>query len=656
MGRFDDAREGRVALHVRGEPWASWPAPRTVLGEPGKRMPLRSESRGANDGGERMELEFHDDATGLTAVNHVQFFGENPISRRWVTVRNDSDRAFTLDVLHSAFIDGMPWTRPGQFRVHVPYNHNYSEGQWRANALEALGLTRTFKSNVAHWIVSATGRSSMVCLPTAILEDTVNGWSLIWQIEHPGSWMWDLGQGTGDVLTLGVGGLTETHGHWWKTLAPGAEIDSLPVAVGRVEGDAQRAVAAMTEYRRLACKPAHPVDDGLPVIFNDYMNCLNGDPNEEKSLRLIGPAAEAGSEVYVMDAGWFGPVGWRDVGDWRESPGKFPRGLRHVMDAVRGAGMIPGLWVEIEAAARHVELAKKPDSWFMCMHGARNVFGTRYALDFRNADVVRFADETMDRLIGDYGLGYIKFDYNFSVLLGTDRDADSPGQGALEHMRAVLEWYRRLRARHPRVILENCASGGMRNDYGMLSVLQLCSSSDQTRYDYYPAIAAGCMGAILPEQLAIWSYPLKGESDAAAVFNMVNALLGRIHLSGGIADWNASQRGIVREAIALYKSAIRADIPRSVPFWPLGWPSIEKRDGFVSVGLLNAPARRAWLAVWRLESPAAETALPIPFAGPGLTVRQAFPSAPCHKVSCGGGQLRVTLPEPLNAAVLQLRW
>ena len=48
-------------------------------------------------------------------------------------------------------------------------------------------------------------------------------------------------------------------------------------------------------------------DENLPVIFNDYMNCLFGDPTTEKELPLIDAAAECGCEYYVIDAGWYAP-------------------------------------------------------------------------------------------------------------------------------------------------------------------------------------------------------------------------------------------------------------------------------------------------------------------------------------------------------------
>ncbi len=372
----------------------------------------------SNKHGDLIELHYRDDETGLEAVNHFQFFGDNPISRRWVTVSNTSDEAIGLDVLHSAFIDNIPWTQRGQFLIHIPYNVNYAEGQWRVHSLEDLGLIRTHKPNASKLIVNAVGRSADVYLPTAMLEDAVNHWTLIWQIEHSGSWMWDLGQREWGVLNLAIGGLSESYGHWYKELRPGESLESLPVAAGRVHGDVEEAIASMVNYRRIACWSQHPVDKKLPVIFNDYMNCLWADPTEEKELRLIPRAAEAGCEIYVVDAGWFGEKGWTDIGDWHENGGKFPHGLNSVMDAIRDAGMIPGLWVEIEGIAKHVEMAQKPDSWFLSLHGHRNLYANRYALDFRNPEVVKFADETMDRLIQTYGLGYVKIDYNFSILLG----------------------------------------------------------------------------------------------------------------------------------------------------------------------------------------------------------------------------------------------
>jgi alpha-galactosidase len=654
-GRFDVTLEGRVAVHIQGETAEAWAAPRTVMGNPGARMPLVGTTRGANADGEWIELLYRDEPTGLEVVNRIQFFGDNPISRRQVTVTNRSAAPWGLDLLHSAFIGGIPWPDDRRYRIHVPHNDNYAENQWRASPLSALGLVRSRKGNVTHLIVNSIGRSCQSYVPMAILENTEERWCLIWQIEHSGSWMWDLGQGFGDVLSLGIGGLSETWNHWYKRLAPDESITGLPVAVGRVEGGPDDALAALAVYRRAACVVPHPVDCRLPVIFNDYMHCLNGDPDEGRSLRLITKAAAAGCEVYVIDAGWFGVTGWGEIGNWHESPNKFPRGLKHVMDAVRAGGMIPGLWIEIEAASSEVELARQPDDWFLSLHGRRNLWSKRLALDFRNPAVRRFADETLERLIGDYGLGYIKFDYNLSIQLGTDFRADSPGDGALEHTRAVQDWFRGLRRRHPGVILESCASGGMRTDYGLLSILQLASSSDQSDYHLTPAIAVGGMASVLPEQLAVWSYPKAGEDREAAVFNMVNAMLCRIHQSGPIADISSEQFAVIREGINLYRQSLRQAIPYSTPFWPLGRPAIEHQDVFTAVGLTDRRSGSAWLAVWRLDTRESAVDIALEHLHSGkVKIEQLFPREPARAFSFGRSTLHVNFPAPYTAAIFRI--
>jgi alpha-galactosidase len=69
----------------------------------------------------------------------------------------------------------------------------------------------------------------------------------------------------------------------------------------------------------------------------------------------------------------------------------------------------------------------------------------------------------------------------------------------LAHNRAFLNWLDDLLDRHPGLTIENCASGGMRTDYALLSRCQLQSTSDQQDFLRYPAIAAAAPAAIAPE-------------------------------------------------------------------------------------------------------------------------------------------------------------
>ena len=103
----------------------------------------------------------------------------------------------------------------------------------------------------------------------------------------------------------------------------------------------------------------------------------------------------------------------------------------------------------------------------------------RYQFDFRNLQVFEYALNKVNRIINDYNIGYLKMDYNVNFGLGTDLYSDSLGEGLLEHNRAFLRWLDTLVDMNKDLVIENCASGGMRMDYAMLSRLSIQSTSDQ---------------------------------------------------------------------------------------------------------------------------------------------------------------------------------
>jgi alpha-galactosidase len=473
-----------------------------------------------------------------------------------------------------------------------------------------------------------------------------------WQIEHNGAWHWELSNTSDGTSYLYLGGPDELHGQAWKQLPPGAEYQTPPVALGCVKGGFDEAVTALTAYRRKACLQPHADNRNCPVIFNDYMNCLTGDPTTEKELPLIDAAAQAGCEYFVIDAGWYAELKeswWESVGLWQPSTTRWGAGgLKVVLDRIRARGMTPGLWLEIEVAGIRSPLKDKPDAWFFMRHGQRVIDHGRFLLDFRNAEVRAHADEVVNRLVQDYGVGYIKMDYNVDALLGTEVQADSFGQGLLEHQRAYLRWIDAVRARFPQLVIENCGSGGGRMDYAMLAHHQLQSSSDQTDYRKYPSIVAGGLAAVLPEQFAVWSYPKSDGNADEASFNMVNAMLGRIHQSGHLANLKPESLRQVHEGLRVYKTRIRSHLPQMTPFFPLGLPAMADHTAPVAVGLRNA--ERTFVAVWRLAGDQTVT-LP-PSVGHGAKL--LYPADLDIVVDHTADRTQITFPRPFMAALLEL--
>ena len=202
--------------------------------------------------------------------------------------------------------------------------------------------------------------------------------------------------------------------------------------------------------------------------------------------------------------------------------------------------------------------------------------------------------------------------------------------------------------KHPELVIENCGSGGCRMDYAMLSMHQLQSSSDQTDYKKYPAILVGVMAAVLPEQLAVWSYPMKEGDKYEASFNMVNAMLCRIHQSGHLAELSDESFNQVKKGIEIYKKELAPKISQSIPFFPLGMPKLSDKISPVALGLENPDAD--YYAVWRL---AGNDVIQLKLKNIGKA-EILYPTDLGIKIEQGSGVVTVSFPKVFTAAIIKV--
>ena len=630
---------------------------------PGYRLKFERYDDERTEFGRKLTFITSDAETGLTVRSCFQFYDGIAVVRSWTEVENHGKDTQTLEYVSSFALTGLGkgglLNRDEKILISIPHNSWQREIQWQQFTLPEAGLTLTqpkysSRSSKTLSITNIGNWSAKEYIPAGFLTDVETGESLLWQIEQNGSWHWEISDQSG-FLYLQLSGPSETWAHWSKDLKPGERFVTVPAAVSPVCGGFEKANEEMTKYRRRIRRP-NTDNEKLPVIFNDYMNCLWADPTTAKELPLIEAAAKAGCEYYVIDAGWYSDGFWWDsVGEWKPAPGRFPEGLKWLMDHIRSKGMIPGVWLEIEVMGINCELAKKlPDNWFFCRHGKRVYDRSRYQLDFRNPEVRAFADEIIDRFVNEYHVGYIKMDYNIEPGIGTEIDADSYGDGLLEHERAYLKWLDAVFARYPDLVVENCSSGGLRMDYAMLSRYSIQSTSDVEDYRVYATIAANAPSVLTPEQAAVWSYPLSDADEEQTAFNMVNAMLLRIHQSGHLAEINRSGKRLVKEGIKTYKR-IRSDIRRAIPFWPLGLS--DYADPWVCLGLRTE--HRAYVALW-CRNPETDTVnLPIDFLqNKKVTAELLYPAdAPCiYNYNPGTSSLTVKMPEPYSARIFLLRY
>lgn len=545
----------------------------------------------------------------------------------------------------------------GRLVLHRADNAWAAEYRWRTIGLADAGLVDIASaehaypgSHASFDVIGAGSWSSGNHLPTGGITDTATGTAWVWQVEHNGAWQWQVGDAAGDLWITATGPSEVPH-QWTRVLGPGERFTSVGVSLAVSAGGLEGGLRELTRHRRAVRRP-NVDDEHLPVIFNDYMNCLDGDPSTAAELPLVAAAAAAGAEYFVIDAGWYADDAgwWASVGDWAVSAVRFPGGLVEVFDAVRAAGMIPGLWVEPEVVGVTSAAARElPAEAFFARDGVRLTENKRHHLNFRNAVVRNRMDAVIDGLVDGLGVGYFKFDYNVCILPGTDMGSDSPGDGLLGHNRAYLDWLDGLFARHPELVIENCSSGGMRVDQALLRRLSLQSTSDQQDPLRYVPIAAAAPSVMTPEQAATWAYPQPQWSAAVNDVTLANPLLGRVHLSGRLDRLSPEQSARVAEAIAAYRS-IRGRIPGALPSWPLGLPGWE--DDHVALALDDDAG--ILLSVWR-RGGTADVEVPLPaLTGRPVTPQIAFGAPGALTRWSTTGVLTVTLPEAPGAVLVVL--
>jgi alpha-galactosidase len=603
-------------------------------------------------------VSMHTDPVLKLSVESVyEAFDGVPVVRRYSRVTNKGASPVGLEFLSSAMLHGLaaPQEYDRELRIHLAQNSWMAEGQWHTFRPSEMGFAENERTSWSQAQAGSVGSwSTERYLPMAMAENIRLGLTWFWQIEHNGSWYWEISNVSArdnyaDDVYAFLGGPDDLHAAAWKGLKPGETYETVPVAIGCVRGGFSDAVESLTHYRRLACLTPHKDNSRCPVIFNDYMNCLWGDPTEAKELPMVAAAARAGCEYFVIDAGWYADLheDWSPtIGAWQPSSTRFPHGLKFLLDEIRQAGMVPGLWLEPEVAGAKSRLAQKPDHWFFVRHGKRVSKNSRFLLDFRNPEVRAYLDQVIARLVNDYGVGYIKMDYNVDSLQGTEIGADSFGQGLLEHNRAHLAWLEEILKRYPDLVIENCGSGGGRMDYAMLSRLQIQSMTDQEDYLKLPMILVGASAAVLPEQLAIWSYPLAQADADQASFNMVTSMMCRIHQSGRLDSLTPEASAQVIEGIRVYKESLRKHIPTAVPFYPLGTSDVTDFTTPVALGMRSP--QQTLLAVWRIDGPAI-TKMP-------LASREAkllYPIDLGVKVTVADGTLNIEFPRRSMACLVQ---
>ena len=238
-------------------------------------------------------------------------------------------------------------------------------------------------------------------------------------------------------------------------------------------------------HRSLRARPVHPVRP-RPVVLNTW-EAVYFETDLDHLTALADTASRIGVERFVLDDGWFG--GRRHdragLGDWVVSRDVWPDGLSPLVDHVKRLGLEFGLWFEPEMVNEDSDLVREHPEWVLRpADGSPREWRAQQLLDLTDDAAREQLLERISALVADVGIDYIKWDHNrdlleavHSVTTGDGRTlVDAPAVHA--HTLAFYRLLDDLRARHPRLEIESCSSGGARVDLGVLERTDRIWTSD----------------------------------------------------------------------------------------------------------------------------------------------------------------------------------
>lgn len=300
-----------------------------------------------------------------------------------------------------------------------------------------------------------------------------------------------------------------------------------------------------------------------PILINNWEGTYF-DFTEDKLLALAEKASKVGTELFVLDDGWFGKRNSDtcSLGDWVENREKLPTGLKGLADKVNELGMTFGLWFEPEMVSENSDLYRQHPKWAIQISGRDHTYSReQLVLDFSQDAVCDYIIESVSTVLDSANIGYVKWDMNRNITNIPEVQANHEKHEF--YHRYILGLYRVLETlvqRFPDVLFESCSGGGGRNDLGMLYYMPQVWASDNTdaigRLSIqegtsliYPIISTGAHVSAVPNHQVGRITPLETRGHVA--------MLGNLGYELDLTQLDDGEIDIITQQIVTYKQIRR---------------------------------------------------------------------------------------------------
>jgi alpha-galactosidase len=223
------------------------------------------------------------------------------------------------------------------------------------------------------------------------------------------------------------------------------------------------------------------------VLLNNW-EATGFDFDFNRIVSLYNPAKEIGTELFLLDDGWFANKYPRvndnaGLGDWQPNWKRLPKGLAPLAAEANKRGLQFGIWIEPEMVNPKSDLFEKRPDWVIRQPKRElELQRNQLVLDLTRPEVQKFEWQVIQDVLGVPGIAYAKWDCN--------RYLTQPGSSWLKPDRQSHLWIDYVQALYalmdktartfPKTELMLCSGGGGRVDYGALKYFHEFWPSDNT--------------------------------------------------------------------------------------------------------------------------------------------------------------------------------
>lgn len=307
-------------------------------------------------------------------------------------------------------------------------------------------------------------------------------------------------------------------------------------------------------------------DKERDILLNSWEG-VYFDINQKGMDQMMADIHSMGGELFVMDDGWFGTKYPRvtdncALGDWVVDTKKLPNGIEGLLNDARKNQVKFGIWIEPEMTNTTSMLYEKHPDWVIKAPKRDAVLGrggTQLVLDLSNPKVQDFVFGVVDNLLTKYpDIAYIKWDANMAIMNHGSQYLSAADQSHLyiAYHQGFAKVIDRIRAKYKNVVIQCCASGGGRANWGMLCGFDEFWVSDNTdamqriymQYGtsyFFPAIAMASHISAVPNHTVFRTTSLKYRIDVA--------MSGRLGMEIQPKNMTDEEKALCRKAISEYK-------------------------------------------------------------------------------------------------------